>query len=340
MSAWEWHGMGKIIFARAPVRICDVGGWTDTWFCKGGSVFNFCIDLYSYVRIYPQEAFNIEIISENLDLATEIQEYRKIEYDGTLDLLKSAVKRMHIDQGLRIYARSDAPPGCGTGTSASIAVAMIGALMVLKGKYHVRHEIAELAHVLETEELGLQSGVQDQYASVYGGFNYMDIEYPNVKISRIDVKDEMAWQLEQQMILVYLGSRSSSIMHEAVIANYTNQDEKTLDAFDTLKAAARDIVRATHNGDVERFGAIMGENWAAQKLLHPSITTPAIDTLERIARNHGALGFKVNGAGGGGSAVILSETGREYGLKKAVLQEGYQILPFKINHSGLQAWMR
>nr|MDO8111072.1 hypothetical protein [Candidatus Sigynarchaeota archaeon] len=134
----------KIIFARAPVRICDVGGWTDTWFCKSGSVFNFCIDLYSYVRVYPQQnSKSIDIVSENLDLSTEISDYRKIEYNGVLDLLKAAIKRMGIVQSLKIYARSDAPPGCGTGTSASIAVAMIGALSVLKGHHYVRHEIAE-----------------------------------------------------------------------------------------------------------------------------------------------------------------------------------------------------
>ncbi|MHA1370805.1 MAG: hypothetical protein ACTSRA_13975, partial [Promethearchaeota archaeon] len=102
--------MQEMIFARAPVRICDIGGWTDTWFTKTGAVFNFCVDLYSHVRVIPK--FNekeIKIISENLDLSTRIKEYRQIEYDGTLDLLKAAVKRMEIHHGLEIYASADAP---------------------------------------------------------------------------------------------------------------------------------------------------------------------------------------------------------------------------------------
>lgn len=333
--------MEKIIFARAPVRICDVGGWTDTWFCKSGSVFNFCIDLYSYIRIYPQEGKkSMEIVSENLDLSTEIQDYRKIEYDGVLDLLKAAIKRLCINQGLKVFARSDAPPGCGTGTSASIAVAMIGGLSALQGHYYMRHEIAELAHALETEELGLQSGVQDQYAAAYGGFNYMEIDYPRVRISQISVKPELAWQLEQQMILVYLGSRSSSKMHEKVLENYEHKDAKTMNAFAILQECPKAMVQAVCKSDIEAIGDIMNRNWDAQKQLHEKITTSEITTLEEVARAHDALGFKVNGAGGGGSAVILSATGKEYNLKKDLIESGFQILPFKINFTGLQVWQQ
>ena len=129
--------MKNIVFSRAPVRVCDIGGWTDTWFCNKGAVFNFCVDLYSYVRIVKNNTEKINIISENLDLSTEIINYRKIEYDGILDLLKAAVKRMQIKTGLDIFVRADAPPGCGTGTSASVAVSLIAALARYSNKFLV-----------------------------------------------------------------------------------------------------------------------------------------------------------------------------------------------------------
>jgi len=331
--------MNKIIFSRAPVRVCDIGGWTDTWFCEKGAVFNISVDLYSYIRILPKiNDKSIKIISENLDLTTLIKEYRKIEYDGTLDLLKAAVKRMQIHQGLDIFARSDAPPGCGTGTSASIAVTLIGALSFLKGQYQVSYQVAELAHSLETEELKLESGVQDQYAAAFGGINYMEIEYPNVKISQIKVKPEIKWQLEQQMILVYLGSRSSSEMHKAVINNYKNQEKKTLEAFDTLQECPKQIIQALSKGDLEEFGNVMNKNWNAQKNLHPLVSNPEIEKIEKISHDLDALGFKVNGAGGGGSAIILSSIGNEYQLKKKLIENKIQILPCKIDLSGLQVW--
>lgn len=95
---------------------------------------------------------------------------------------------MEINSGLDIYARSDAPPGCGTGTGASIAVALIGALSKYSDQYMNPYQIAELAHKLETEELELESGVQDQYAAAFGGINFMEIDYPTVKLSNLKVK--------------------------------------------------------------------------------------------------------------------------------------------------------
>ncbi|MCK4239808.1 MAG: GHMP kinase, partial [Candidatus Lokiarchaeota archaeon] len=231
----------KVIYSRAPVRVCDIGGWTDTWFYKQGAVINFCVDLYSYIRLVENNSNSINIISENLDLNAKIKDYRQIEYDGILDLLKAAVKRMEIKSGLDIYARSDAPPSCGTGTSASIAVALIGALSKFSDKYLSPYQIAELAHKLETEELGLESGVQDQYAAAFGGINFMEINYPIVKISNIKVDNKRIFELESQMILVYFGSRSSSEMHLQVIQNFKEGNESTIKAFDMLKESAYEM---------------------------------------------------------------------------------------------------
>ena len=328
----------KIIYSRAPVRVCDIGGWTDTWFYKQGAVINFCVDLYSYIRLVENNSNSINIISENLDLNAKIKDYRQIEYDGILDLLKAAVKRMEIKSGLDIYARSDAPPSCGTGTSASIAVALIGALSKFSDKYLSPYQIAELAHKLETEELGLESGVQDQYAAAFGGINFMEINYPVVKISNIKIDNKRIFELESQMILVYFGSRSSSEMHLQVIENYKEGKESTIQAFEILKKSAYEMVRAVNSEDIHEVGQIMNQNWKAQKTLHSMMTTPIIQKTEEIAFQTGAIGFKCNGAGGGGSAIILAEKGHEYELKKALMKEKLLLLPCKLNFNGLEIY--
>lgn len=328
----------RVIFSRAPVRICDLGGWTDTWFYKKGAVFNFCVDLYSYVRIVENSADKINIISENLDLSTEIKNYRKIEYDGILDLLKAAVKRMEIKTGLDIFVRADAPPGCGTGTSASVAVALIAALAKYSTKYLVPYEIAELAHKLETEELRMESGVQDQYAAAYGSINFMEIDYPSVKISCIHLDEKRICELESQFILAYLSSRSSSEMHKAVINNYKKGDKDTLNSFEVMKNCAYEMKKAIYSNDIEDMGEIINKNWDAQKKLHRLMINPMIEKAEKIAFDNGAIGFKCNGAGGGGSATILAGVGSEYNLKKKLLESGFTILPCKLNFKGVQTW--
>ena len=92
--------LSKTVFSRAPVRICDIGGWTDTWFYPNGAVFNFCVDLYNYVMIKECNTNLIRIHSENLNLTTQMNGFEDIKYNGELDLLKAIIKRMKIKGGI------------------------------------------------------------------------------------------------------------------------------------------------------------------------------------------------------------------------------------------------
>jgi len=325
------------VITRAPVRICDIGGWTDTWFCPEGAVFNICIDLYSYIRIIKNGKTKIRIFAKNLGKNVEILNFKSIEYNGNLDLLKAAIKRMKVEDGLDIYVRADAPPGCGTGTSASIAVALVSALATYKGLHLDQKEIAILAHKLEIEELGLESGVQDQYAATFGGINFMEINYPNVKRTKITIDEKRIFELESQFILVYLSSRSSSEMHSAVIENYKRGDPDTLNSLDIIKECAYDMKNAI-NSDIVDIGKVMNRNWEAQKKLHPLMVNPVINKAEEISKSNGAIGFKCNGAGGGGSASILADIGKENLLKRQLIKAGFQLLSAKLDFMGVQTW--
>ena len=322
---------------RAPTRICDIGGWTDTWFYPKGAVFNFCVDLYSYVRLVENTSKTIKIFAENLKQSAVILNLKKIEYNGVLDLLKAAIKRMNIENGLDIFVRADAPPGCGTGTSASVAVALISALATYKRLNMDQNNIAALAHKLETEELGLESGVQDQYAAVYGGINFMEIDYPKVKLLKIKINEKRIHELENQFILVYFGPRSSSKMHNAVICNYKSRDKATINSFEIMRQCAYEM-KDSINSDIEILGDIINRNWEAQKSLHSLMINPIINKAEKIAKSNGAIGFKCNGAGGGGSATILAESGREYKIKKKLIENGYTILPCKLSFTGVRSY--
>lgn len=331
--------MKKIILSRAPVRICDIGGWTDTWFYKNGAVFNIAVDLYSYVRIIENSTNQINIISENLNQSTTIKNINKIEFDGNLDLLKAAVKRMEIDSGLDIFVRSDAPPGSGIGSSASIAVALIAALGYYSKVNLKKHEIAKLAHKLEIEELNLESGVQDQYAAAHGGINFMEIKYPSVKISKIIIDESRLCELESQLILVYLGSRSSNEMHKAVIENYKKGQKETIKALEIMKNCAFEMKKIINSADINEIGEIINNNWEAQKKLHPLMIDSRIRKIEKVAFENNAIGFKCNGAGGGGSVTILAGIGYEYSLKKKIIENGFvPILPIRMNFKGVQTW--
>ncbi len=329
--------MKKVVYSRAPVRICDIGGWTDTWFYPRGAVFNIAVDLYNYIKVCENNRNCIRITSENLEINTEF-DVKNIVYDGKLDLLKAVINRMDINKGIDVLVRSDVPPGCGTGTSASVAVALISALCNLQGEEKDQSEIANLAHQIETDELKLESGVQDQYAAAHGGINFMEIDYPSVKITPINITKRRIYEYENQLILIYFGSRSSSEIHEAVIKKIKQNDEKVIKAFDTIKNCALEMKNSSKL-TIEDIGEILSRNWESQKLLHPLMTNTTIENAEKIARNKGALGFKCNGAGGGGSATVLANPEDVYSLKKEYTRNGYTLLPFKINFEGVYSFI-
>lgn len=329
-----------IVKAVAPARILDFGGWTDTWFAKTGRVLNFAVDLYAKVIIVPRERPGASIIAQDYGEAIEIASPSEVLYDGKHDLLKAALNVTKVDR-VNISVFSDVPPGCGTGSSAAVSVALIGALGVLADMHLTPHEVAKLAHKLETEELGIQSGVQDQVASATGGIGYHIIDpYPSVATSPIRLSHEVTLELESRLILVYTGqSHLSGDVHKKVIGDYEAGVDRTINAMETLRNTPVWAKSALMRGDFVELAEIMNTNTQAQKNLHPEITTDKIETLEEISRNAGAMGFKINGAGGGGSVTLLCGSDNARAVEHAVKEAGFRVLPCHLDFRGLKTWV-
>jgi len=329
-----------IVKAIAPARILDFGGWTDTWFAGHGLVLNMAVDLYAKVVIIPREKPGASIVAQDFGEAVEIRDPSQILYDGKHDLLKAALNVTQVD-GVDISVYSDVPPGCGTGSSAAVSVALVGALAVLADMHLTPHEVAVLAHRLETEELGIQSGVQDQVASAMGGIGFHCIDpYPSVSSSPVRLPENISLELESRLLLVYTGeSHLSGDVHKSVIADYEAGVQRTVDAIQTLRETPLWAKSALMRGDFVELAEIMNINNSAQKRLHPRITTESIEKLEEVARDAGAMGFKVNGAGGGGSVTLLCASDNVRQVEAAVKRAGFQILPCHLDYRGLRTWV-
>jgi len=332
--------------ARAPVRFCDLGGWTDTRIVPKGAVLNVAARLYTYVTLTVKEGQS-GITLESLDTEERVsfQDIRRVEYDGVLDLLKAAVARAGIEthqsgvysirREVNVQVRSDAPPASGLGSSAALGVAAIGALSGYNGRQLLPHEVARESQLLEVQELKLEAGVQDQLASAYGGVNFMEVEYPNARVLPVPLRPAVRCELEDRFVLVYTGrSHFSSGMHQKVISEAARHRGD----FDDLARAAVLGKEALMAGDLDAFAAAMNANWSAQKRLHPEITTPEIEALHHAATAAGAAGFKANGAGGGGTVTILARRNHTHLVARAVAGLGMTVLPSQIDTTGLQVW--
>jgi D-glycero-alpha-D-manno-heptose-7-phosphate kinase len=337
----------SIINSVAPIRICDNGGWTDTWFAGHGQVFNIGVYPYAEVQIavYPCESQGSRIVINAENYGERYVVVPEKHWDKH-PLLEAAIEYMRLpaDLSFEVTIYSEAPSGASTGTSAAVTVALIGGLDMLTPGRMTPHEVAIAAQKIETEMLGQQSGIQDQLCSAYGGINYIEMfHYPHASVSPIRVPNATWWELERRLALVYLGkSHRSSEVHEMVIRSLEDAGPDCKQLEDLRKTAARSR-DALYAGDFAALGAAMIENTEAQARLHPAIVSADAARAIEIAKAHGALGWKVNGAGGdGGSLTILCDAAAQ--VKRAMLrsieQENprFKNIPIYLSRYGLCVW--
>jgi D-glycero-alpha-D-manno-heptose-7-phosphate kinase len=221
---------------------------------------------------------------------------------------------------------------------------MVGALDRLTRGHLTPHEVAYTAQAIETQMLKLQSGIQDQLCSAYGGINYIEMfDYPHATVSPIQVPNTIWWELERRLVLIYFGkSHTSSAIHEKVIRELEGlgPDCQKLQDLRATPEKSRDAIYA---GDFAGFGRAMIENTEAQERLHPDLVSPDARRVIEIAKAYGALGWKVNGAGGdGGSLTILS--GALSHVKRAMIREIeaenplFKNIPLYLSRTGLRTW--
>jgi len=341
-----------IIHSAAPIRICDLGGWTDTWFAERGCIFNIGVAPFAEIQIdvYPagERSDRVVIHAENYGDRYTVNTHRRAD-SGQWDkhpLLEAAIEYMSIPENLaaEVTIYSEAPSGASTGTSAAVTVALVGGLDCLTSGRMSPHEAAYAAQHIETAILGQQCGIQDQLCSAYGNINYIDVfQYPYASVSPISVTDPVWWELERRFALIYLGnSHNSSQVHEMVIRDLENAGPDCKPIEDLRKTAprARDALYA---GDFRALGAAMIENTEAQRRLHPALIGTDAQWVIEIAQAHGALGWKVNGAGGeGGSLTLLC--GPRSDAKRAMIREIeaenrlFKNIPIRLSRSGLRVW--
>jgi len=332
----------RIWRSRAPLRIDLAGGWTDVPPFSaevGGAVVNAAINRYAYATVRLRDDGRIRIDSADYHLAVEVPSFDHLVYDGQLDLVKAAIRRLNVQQGLELFVRSDAPPGSGTGSSAAVGVAILGLLTQFQSTRLSAHEIAALANRLEIEELHNAGGKQDQYAAALGGICFMEFADPCVAASRLDLPANIVAELEKHLILCYTGkSRISGNIIERVMGAYQQGVSATVRALHRLKAIAHEMKVALLTGDMAAFSMLLQENWENQKCLDPAVTNPDIDALFDLALAHGAAGGKATGAGGGGCVLFCSKPDQEHALRRVLLSRGIELLDFSFDFRGLQTW--
>lgn len=326
--------MGRIIRARAPLRISFCGGGTDVAPYPqhhGGVALNATINRFAYCTLSLNDSQEIMVRSLDYGQVTRFALRETPIFDGNLDLLKAVFRRINSPAltGMSVAVNTDAPPGSGLGTSSAVVVAVIKAITQYLGLDLSPHEVANLAYVVERQDLGILGGLQDQYASAYGGFNFMEFDANGVAVYPLRIRPSVLFELESCLLLCFTGgTRLSAGIIQKQVANYENHSQPTVDGLHALKAITFELRRALLAGDIRAFGALLNDAWENKKLLTPDISSPDIDRIYAIARKRGALGGKLLGAGGGGYLLLCVEPIQRMEVAAALDAEGLTVSPF------------
>ena len=335
-----------LIRARAPLRISFCGGGTDVPpYCdeRGGVVLSATINRYATATIVPGgTSFTVRSIDYDQSISYGVED--PFVYDGQLDLAKGVIdhfrRQENLTEGLEVVLHNDAPPGSGLGSSSAITVALVSALIERLRLPIDDYYVANLAYQIERVEVGIKGGKQDQYATTFGGFNLIEF-HPGggVLVVPLRLRPETVWELEHSLVFAYVGGGHFS---DQIIANQVRNYEirrtESVHAMDRLKVLTQDMKRALLVGDLREFGELLHLSWESKQQLAKGISNDKIADIYSAARAAGALGGKMNGAGGGGFMMFVCDPQRRYAVQEALRKAGGQLVSLTFVEPGVRTW--
>lgn len=338
----NWNEKEKIISkAKSPVRISFAGGGTDltTYFYEeNGVVLNSTINKFAHAVLEKRDDDKIKIYSNDLKQTVEYNDITELDFDGNLDLIKSVIKLLRPDFGFELYTYSDVPPGSGLGGSAVLLAAIIGTFNNFRENKFSDYEIAELAFHAERVELSLSGGWQDQYATVFGGFNFMEFKDHENIINPLRIKDDILNELEDSLLLCYSGiNHNSGNIHNDQKEQMNKKSQKEF--AEISKNIAYKMKSRLLKGKLDDFGELLHQAWETKKNFSTKITSDFLDEIYDFAIDNGALGGKLLGAGGGGYFLFYVPTFKKIDLMNALRNKGFEIETFTFDKIGLRSWI-
>jgi len=333
-----------MIISRSPLRISFVGGGTDiSPYCDehGGAVINTTINKYAWGGLKTTDSSRIKLNALDVGRTTDFSDISELKDAIDIGILEVVVRNLwNSNTGLQVHLTCEAPPKSGLGSSASCFASIIGLIDHANGGTLDRKEIAELAHILERDELGNRGGRQDQYASVFGGLNYMEFGPDDeVTVVPLELKEAHLQELEDNLLLLHVKERNASgtIITEQM-SKYAKRDVDVVESLHMTKGLVEEARLALTKGDFIYFGDLMNKAWEYKKRFSKSMTDPNIDKIYRIAREAGAMGGKISGAGGGGHMFLFCESGKSGRVADALKKLDVQLIDFNLERDGLKTF--
>jgi D-glycero-alpha-D-manno-heptose-7-phosphate kinase len=293
-----------MIISRTPLRISFAGGGSDLpayYRNETGAVLSTSINKYIYITVNKKFDHKIRASYSITEIVDQVGELHH-------ELIREALQLVDQPNGIEITSISDIPSqGTGLGSSSTYTVGLLNALYAHTGRHVGAEQLAQEACFIEIERCGKPIGKQDQYIAAYGGlqfiqFNSDESVFVDPVICLLDTKIE----LQRRLLLLYTGlTRSANGILEEQSKNTESSEEKRA-TLRRMTRLAQDLRQALQLNDLNSFGEILHHGWIEKKKMASGISSPKIDAWYETACQHGAIGGKLLGAGGGGFLLLYA----------------------------------
>lgn len=322
-----------MILARAPFRISLGGGGTDlpSYYSRfGGFVLSAAINKYLY--IYANRPAADEFIRLKYSRYEQVTSPDDLEHD----LVRPALKELNLAGSLEIASMADVPAGTGMGSSGTYLVALLTALYELKRERIPTQALAEQACHIEMNLAGHPVGKHDHYLASFGGITCLDIcPDGKVRVTPLNLSISAAEELRNNVLLFYTGlTRRSDDILKAQKDQTENGSGSVIESLHRTKELGYRIREALECSNLDDFGLMLDEHWRNKKKRSGLISDPVIDRWYDVAKENGALGGKIIGAGGGGFLMVYCPNGSKPRLRKALSAEGLKEMPYDFDYEG------
>ena len=332
----------NIIRARVPARMSYSGGGLDMTEIFNKTVTNVLsstINRFCTTSLLVRNDDAIHIVSKNLDATYSASNVDAIEYGDDLDLVKAAIKLIKPQVGMDIEIYSDIEHGTGLGGSSAVVASVIGAINMMDLDLQMNpYEMANLAYQIERIELKNKGGWQDQFSTVFGGFNMIEFMPDTITVNPLRIQRETMLELEYNLLLFRVGeNRSSSSVHEK--NGNLKSSKSDFDRFTRqMNENTIGMKNALLRGRVKQFGDMLHNAWKLKNQINAHVSNTLIDECYDKARQIGALGGKLLGAGRSGYLLIHASPLYHLEIIQTLSELGARHEQFSFTEQGLEAW--
>jgi len=320
-----------MIISRTPFRVSLVGGGSDLrqyYHARPGSVVAMAINRYVYVTVNKRFDSSIRVSYTRTEIVRRVDQLQH-------DLIREAMKMVGITGGVEVTTIADLPAGIGLASSSTVTVGALNALYAFQGRHVSAEELARQACDIEIEVLGKPIGKQDQYIAAYGGFQHVRFNPDEtVEVNPIICSKDASESIMSRLLLFYTGlqrSASSVLRHAKRRINSNGHVKVAMDQLVWLSEELR--CQLLHNETIE-LGDILDRAWQLKKRMASSVTNGSLDRYYTKAREAGAEGGKILGAGAGGCMLVCVPRRFQPRVRRTMLQIGLTEIPFTMEPEG------